>query len=247
MKVFSVTGMTGSGKTTTIENIVKELIKRGYSVGTVKEIHNEAFKMDTEGKNTYRHRAAGAKTVTALGFYETDVMYPYKMNIYELLRHYREDYVILEGVDYAVVPRIITAKNHEELVVDDLTFMISGVIANDVKGRINDITVLSGIDEIKEIVDLIEAKVPTLMFDIERECCGHCGMTCRELLSGYLKGKNDLSECALSKNKVKLTVDGNEIETVPFVDDILYNAVTGVAKELRGYKDCRKIEIHLKS
>ena len=41
MKVFSVIGISKSGKTTTIENIIKELRKRNYSVGSVKEIHFE--------------------------------------------------------------------------------------------------------------------------------------------------------------------------------------------------------------
>ncbi|HCS10941.1 MAG TPA: molybdopterin-guanine dinucleotide biosynthesis protein, partial [Clostridiales bacterium] len=54
MKVFSVIGITKSGKTTTIENIIKELRKRNYTVGSVKEIHFEEFKMDVEGTNTHR-------------------------------------------------------------------------------------------------------------------------------------------------------------------------------------------------
>ena len=39
MKVFSVIGLSKSGKTTTIENIIKELRRRNYTVGSVKEIH----------------------------------------------------------------------------------------------------------------------------------------------------------------------------------------------------------------
>ncbi|MFA7550797.1 MAG: molybdopterin-guanine dinucleotide biosynthesis protein MobB, partial [Sedimentibacter sp.] len=60
MKVFSVIGITKSGKTTTIENIIKELLKRNYTVGSVKEIHFEQFKMDPEGTNTFRHKTAGS-------------------------------------------------------------------------------------------------------------------------------------------------------------------------------------------
>ena len=47
MKLFSVIGITKSGKTTTIENIIRELRKRRYTVGSVKEIHFEAFAIDT--------------------------------------------------------------------------------------------------------------------------------------------------------------------------------------------------------
>ena len=64
MKVFSVIGLTKSGKTTTIENIIKELRKRNYTVGSVKEIHFEKFKMDVDGTNTHRHKMAGSQLVT---------------------------------------------------------------------------------------------------------------------------------------------------------------------------------------
>ena len=59
MKVFSVFGITKSGKTTTIENIIAELRKRRYSVGSVKEIHFEIFAIDTEGTNADRHKKDG--------------------------------------------------------------------------------------------------------------------------------------------------------------------------------------------
>ena len=39
MKVLTVTRLSGSGKTTVIENLIKELKRRGYSIGSVKEIH----------------------------------------------------------------------------------------------------------------------------------------------------------------------------------------------------------------
>ena len=75
MKVISICGISDSGKTTTAEHIIKELRRRGYSVGSVKEIHYDQFKMDTEGSNTDRHRRAGSQLVTARGKYETDILF----------------------------------------------------------------------------------------------------------------------------------------------------------------------------
>lgn len=132
MKVFSVVGITQSGKTTTIENIIKELKKRGYSVGSVKEIHFEAFAIDTEGTNTYRHREAGSELVTAMGNNETDVLYQEKLPIRELLKLYDHDYVVLEGVEDQNIPKIISAHDAEGIhdKLDDLVFAVSGRIAN---------------------------------------------------------------------------------------------------------------------
>lgn len=56
MKVLSVIGTSKTGKTTIIENIIRELRRRRYTVGSVKDIHFEKFAMDTEGTNTDRHK-----------------------------------------------------------------------------------------------------------------------------------------------------------------------------------------------
>jgi len=65
-KIVAVTGAgRNSGKTTLVENLVKELGKRGSSVATVKKIHEENFTIDKEEKDTWRHAKAGASIVVA--------------------------------------------------------------------------------------------------------------------------------------------------------------------------------------
>ena len=62
MKVFGFAGYSGSGKTTLIENIIPVLVKRGLRVSLVKHAHH-AFDVDQPGKDSYRHRQAGASEV----------------------------------------------------------------------------------------------------------------------------------------------------------------------------------------
>ena len=88
MKVFSVYGYSLSGKTTTIECLIKELNKRNDTVGTVKDIHYEEFALDTIGSNTDRHREAGAELVTARGLYETDILFKERLPIPDILKFY---------------------------------------------------------------------------------------------------------------------------------------------------------------
>ncbi len=58
-RVYSVVGETGSGKTTVVEGLVAELTRLGLRIGTIKhDIHG--FQMDHEGKDSFRHKAAGA-------------------------------------------------------------------------------------------------------------------------------------------------------------------------------------------
>ncbi len=60
--VLSIVGKSESGKTTLIEQLIPELKRRGYRVGIVKHAHH-GFDMDRKGKDSYRHRQAGADTV----------------------------------------------------------------------------------------------------------------------------------------------------------------------------------------
>ncbi len=61
-KVFGVVGWKNSGKTTLMEKLVTEITGRGFSVSTVKHAHH-AFDVDRPGKDSFRHRAAGAREV----------------------------------------------------------------------------------------------------------------------------------------------------------------------------------------
>lgn len=247
MKVFSVVGITQSGKTTTIENIIRELRKRRYSVGSVKEIHFEQFAIDTEGTNTHRHRKAGSQLVTARGYHETDILFQNKLDIDQILKFYDHDFVILEGVNDYNVPKIISAHNEEEVLerMDDLVFAISGKISNTVN-QFQDLPVISSVENIEKLVDLIEEKVYDKLPIFPKECCDECGYSCRELGSMILKGKAKREECVLENTKIKLQIGGKDIDMVPFVQNILSNAVLGVVRELEGYMKDKEISIHIK-
>lgn len=55
-------GYSGSGKTTLLERLVPELVRRGLSISVVKHAHH-SFDIDQPGKDSYRHRMAGAQEV----------------------------------------------------------------------------------------------------------------------------------------------------------------------------------------
>ena len=62
MKIYGVTGWKNSGKTGLMERLVAEITSRGYSVSTIKHAHH-TFDVDHEGKDSHRHRSAGAQEV----------------------------------------------------------------------------------------------------------------------------------------------------------------------------------------
>lgn len=60
--ILSIVSKKNSGKTTLLEKVIPELRQRGYQVGTIKH-DTHGFSIDHEGKDTWRHKAAGAETV----------------------------------------------------------------------------------------------------------------------------------------------------------------------------------------
>jgi len=63
MRVVAIVGHQGSGKTTLIERLIPALKARSLSVSTIKHAHHHAIELDTPGKDSYRHRTAGASEV----------------------------------------------------------------------------------------------------------------------------------------------------------------------------------------
>ncbi len=62
MRVYGVTGWKNSGKTGLMERLVTEITGRGFTVSTVKHAHH-ATEIDHPGRDSFRHRAAGAREV----------------------------------------------------------------------------------------------------------------------------------------------------------------------------------------
>ena len=58
--IVSIVGKSETGKTTLIERLIPELMRRGYRVGTIKH-HGHDFDIDHEGKDSWRHQQAGAQ------------------------------------------------------------------------------------------------------------------------------------------------------------------------------------------
>lgn len=245
MKVFSVFGITDSGKTTTVECIIKELRRRRYSVGTIKDIHFQGFQMDQEGTNTWRHRVAGSQLVTARGFYETDILFQEKMDIQDLLPFYHHDWLILEGVYETNVPHILCA--HETKDIDerltDLVFAISGRVSEKMT-EYKGIPVINALKDIEKLVDLLEEKVFDHLPFLKPACCDMCGLDCHRLAVEILQGKRKREDCVLvGEQQVEVKIGGKSLTMVPFVQDIVRGAVEGVLRELDGYEEEQDIEI----
>ncbi len=66
LRVFGVTGWKNAGKTTLVERLVAEFVRRGWCVSTIKHAHHDVD-VDQPGRDSFRHRLAGATEVAVVG------------------------------------------------------------------------------------------------------------------------------------------------------------------------------------
>ncbi|SEP42394.1 molybdopterin-guanine dinucleotide biosynthesis protein B [Rhodospirillales bacterium URHD0017] len=72
-RVIGVVGWKNAGKTTLVERLVAELVRRGLRVNTIKHGHHD-LDVDQPGRDSYRHRAAGATEVAVVGGHRYAIM-----------------------------------------------------------------------------------------------------------------------------------------------------------------------------
>jgi molybdopterin-guanine dinucleotide biosynthesis adapter protein len=74
MRIFGLAGWSGSGKTTLMTALIPEFVARGLSVSTIKHAHH-AFDVDQPGKDSWRHRQAGASEVMVVSEHRWALMH----------------------------------------------------------------------------------------------------------------------------------------------------------------------------
>jgi molybdopterin-guanine dinucleotide biosynthesis protein B len=101
MRIFGFAGWSGSGKTTLIEQILPRLTAHGLRVSIVKHAHH-SFDLDQPGKDSYRHRHAGAMEVMVASERRWAIIHELRgapePSLDELLQHLSPcDLVLVEG------------------------------------------------------------------------------------------------------------------------------------------------------
>ncbi len=102
MKVVAFAGFSGAGKTTLIEQLIPLLRQQGLRVSVVKHAHH-GLELDQPGKDTWRHREAGAYEVVAASPQRMVLMReferPTELTVHDLIRalHPGVDWVLVEG------------------------------------------------------------------------------------------------------------------------------------------------------
>ena len=110
MRVIGLAGWSGAGKTTLVTRLIPEFGRRGLAVSTLKHAHH-AFDIDSPGKDSYEHRAAGAREVLVASANRLALMREHRgapePKLAELLRMFAAvDLVLIEGFKRDAHPKI---------------------------------------------------------------------------------------------------------------------------------------------
>lgn len=215
MPVVSIVGRSGSGKTTLLEKVISELTSRGYAIGTIKhDVHG--FEIDYEGKDSWRHKRAGAKTVVLSGPGKIAVMkdvgeeWPPSRLGFSFFDDV--DIIITEGYKKAVYPKIEVvrrAKSTKILCGKDRNLL---AIVSDIKFKHRDVSCID-INNAKAVADLIE----------------------KQFLRKPRAGE-----------KIDLMINGKQIALKPFIEGMLSEAIKGMLKSLKGCGNPKGIDIRIR-
>jgi molybdopterin-guanine dinucleotide biosynthesis protein B len=110
MKVFGFAGYSGSGKTTLIEKLIPRFVGGGLRVSLIKHAHH-TFDVDQPGKDSYRHRHAGASEVLVTSSRRWVLMHELRGAAEPSFEEQVErlspcDLLLVEGFKFAPIPKL---------------------------------------------------------------------------------------------------------------------------------------------
>lgn len=167
MKIFGIAGWSGSGKTTLLTGLIPLIVRAGVTVSTVKHAHH-AFDVDKPGKDSYRHREAGATEVMISSAARWALMHEHRgapePTLADLIRNMTPvDLLLVEGFKH---------EGHEKLEVYRPSVGKEPLYREDGK-----------VVAVASDAELADATVPVLPIDdldtIARFILTHCGLAAR--------------------------------------------------------------------
>ncbi|GMV49218.1 molybdopterin-guanine dinucleotide biosynthesis protein B [Nitrospirales bacterium NOB] len=113
--ILAFVGRSNSGKTTLIERVIPELVRAGYKVAAVKHA-GHGFDLDTEGKDSWRHKQAGASSVVIISKSSLAMFADVSdhMNVEDVRERYLDgsyDLILAEGWRSEGYPKIVVVRD----------------------------------------------------------------------------------------------------------------------------------------
>src|SRR5512135_3505298 len=109
-RILGIAGYSGSGKTTLLEKVVPLLKQQGLRISVIKHAHHN-FDIDRPGKDSFRHREAGASEVLIVSGHRWALMHELRdeaePSLEELCTRLSPcDLVLVEGYKFSTIPKL---------------------------------------------------------------------------------------------------------------------------------------------
>ena len=154
-QIICIAGRSQSGKTTLIEKLIPVIKEKGYRVGSIKHSHH-IFDFDKSGKDSWRHKDAGAETVIVaspgkIAMVKND----HEGTLESLLNYFSDlDLVIAEGYKNACQPKIevVRAARHRSALLKGNDWLVAVVTDADLDIGLP----VFGLEDVEKLANFIE-------------------------------------------------------------------------------------------
>jgi molybdopterin-guanine dinucleotide biosynthesis protein B len=214
--ILSIVGKSDSGKTTLIEKLVPELTRRGYRVATVKhDVHG--FEVDQEGKDSWRHKQAGAHTVVISSPNKVALIRDVEKDL--TLDEIREkliqdvDLILSEGYKKDVQPKIevFRKEKHQELLSTQEDHLVA--IASNRKFDIDvpcfDLEDVKGLADFLEKQFLTSTSHPEISLKVDGKTISLTPFV-RDFITQTIKGMLSSLKGCETAHHIKIYIQGEE-------------------------------------
>lgn len=216
LPVVSIVGTSGSGKTTLLVKVVAELKRRGIRVATIKH-DAHGFEIDKPGKDSWRHKKAGAATVALSS--------PKKL-------------AIIKSVAREWTPERIIASSNIDPTDTDV------VITEGYKtGKFKKIEVIRAAHSSKSICKRDKNLIAYATDTKIKSSLPKFAIDDYKAIASFIMHEIVKKQMTSS---LAIVADGKMIELNPFIEDLVTNGVLGMIRCLKGCERARTIELKVR-
>jgi len=240
MRIFCVVGARRSvGKTSLVEELVKQLSRKGVKVSTVKHASKS---IDIPDKDTYRHLNSGAQATLAVS--PTGSAIFLRENDLEMLirRHLpKNGMILIEGFRRSKFPKIIVAAKSRDLEIEGLSGPILAVVCRSEEvreeaERMFPASFICNFQEVDKLAEkIINEAITSEIVKLGKANCKLCGYeSCLEYAKAIIYGLDEPGKCALNL-RVKVKIDDVNMKLKPYVESALGKMLQGFLSSLKGF------------
>ncbi|MEM1545281.1 MAG: molybdopterin-guanine dinucleotide biosynthesis protein B [Candidatus Methanomethylicia archaeon] len=249
MNAFAIIGKRrGVGKTELGLKIVRYLKDRNIPVVVIKHAH----KIDLDDKDSFKYFDVGADNVITVSSDFTLTISKPARSIEDFSRSI-DSVVVIEGFKTSNLPKIIVARNLDDLNFRFNGYVIAAVVSEDLIDKAREIFPGSNVLSFNDLNalsrlfrDVTLKALISILPNIDCRICGYS--TCLDFAKNIVDGVDDIYKCVKYHDDIIVKVNGLRLNLGKFPREILKNILIAYLKTLKGIPEkLNEIEVYIKN